>query len=112
MWDFKGIIHFKMLPTNAKITAQVCCQQLRRLKEVLKKNKPPLVNKKINGVLSMQCITTKITFQKIKKLGYEKIPYLPYSPNFTLLNYLCFVVYIKHLNELIIKSHEEFETNI
>ncbi|GBP66137.1 Mariner Mos1 transposase [Eumeta japonica] len=44
-WDWKGIIHYELLPPDKTINSNLSCQQLVRLKQV-EKERPELINKK------------------------------------------------------------------
>lgn len=45
-WDLRGMVYYELLDENQTITADVYCQQLRRLKPNSAGNLPLLVNRK------------------------------------------------------------------
>lgn len=45
MFDSRGIIHWKQLPCNQTLTAEICCAQLERIVTALKGKRPSLVNR-------------------------------------------------------------------
>lgn len=82
-WNFKGIIHFELLPTNQTINSDFYCQQLERLYHVLRQKEPALVNRK--GVIlqhdNARPHTARITSEKLSQLGWEVLPHPAYSPD-------------------------------
>lgn len=82
-WNFKGIIHFELLPANQTITSEVYCAQLERLSQVLKEKEPALVNRK--GVIlhhdNARPHCSRITLEKLRELGWEVLPQPSYSPD-------------------------------
>jgi len=82
-WDFKGIVHFELLPRNKTINSEIYCQQLERLSDALLHKRPTLVNRK--GVIfhhdNATPHTSFVTRMKLLELGWEVIQHPPYSPD-------------------------------
>ena len=83
-WDYKGVIHYELLPNGQTIDAQVYCAQLDRLAEKILEKRPSLANRK--GVIFHQDNarphTASLTRNKINNdLKWELIPHPPYSPD-------------------------------
>ena len=51
-WDFKGIVHFELLPRNQTINLNVYCRQLMKLDKEIKEKRPELATRK--GVIFHQ----------------------------------------------------------
>ncbi|GBP38736.1 Histone-lysine N-methyltransferase SETMAR [Eumeta japonica] len=45
-WDWKGIIHYELLPPGKIISSDLYCQQLMRLKQEVEKKRLKLINRK------------------------------------------------------------------
>ncbi|GBP71912.1 Mariner Mos1 transposase [Eumeta japonica] len=45
-WDWKGIIHYELLPPGKTINSDLDCQQPARLKQEVEKKRPELINGK------------------------------------------------------------------
>jgi len=43
-WDQEGVLHYELLPRNQTITAEVYCEQLRRLEKAIKEKRPRMKN--------------------------------------------------------------------
>ena len=56
--------------------------------------------------------TTRITLQKIKELGWEKIPHSPQSHDSTSLNYNLFRSLQNHLGETAFVTQKDLKTDI
>jgi histone-lysine N-methyltransferase SETMAR len=82
-WDIKGVVHYEVLEPNQTITAELYCEQLDCLNQVLVSKRPALVNRK--GVTlqhdNARPHTVSLTQQKIRELGWEVLPHPPYSPD-------------------------------
>lgn len=82
-WDWKGIVHYELLPPGKTIDSDLYCQQLMRLKEALEKNRPELVNRK--GVVfhhdNARPHSSITTQQKLRELGWDVLMHPPYSPD-------------------------------
>ncbi len=91
-WDSVGIVHFEVLEPNQTITAELYCQQLDRLQLALIEKRPALVNRKwvILQHDNARPHSARMTQQKIRDLGWEVLPHLPYSPNIAPSDYHLF----------------------
>ncbi|KAL0830701.1 hypothetical protein ABMA28_002835 [Loxostege sticticalis] len=61
-WDWKGIIHYEVLPPSRTIDSELYCEQLIRLKQEVERKRPELINRR--GVF-----------------GWEVFMHSPYSPD-------------------------------
>lgn len=79
----QGIVHYKLLEHIRTITADIYCQPLDQVNEVLHQNCPTLVNKK--GVILQHDHTRvhskKQTQRKISSREQEILPDPPYLPD-------------------------------
>lgn len=91
-WDCKGIIHYELLQPGQTINSDLYCQQLMRLSEAIKKNRPELT--KSRGVIFQQDNarphTSLVTRQKLEELGWEVLKHPPYSPDLAPSDYHLF----------------------
>lgn len=91
-WDWKGIVYWEVLDYGQTVGSNSYCQQLDRLAEELKCNRPDLVNRK--GVILLhdnaKPHTSRVTQQKIRELGYEVLPHPAYSPDIAPSDYYLF----------------------
>ncbi|KAK6755483.1 hypothetical protein RB195_014075 [Necator americanus] len=55
-WNWKGIIHYELLPSNQTLNSDFCCQQLTREKQAIVQKWPDLAKRK--GVVLDQDNTT------------------------------------------------------
>ena len=88
-WDFKGIVHFELLPMKKTINSNDYCRQLMKLDKEIKEKRPELATRK--GVIAHEDNarphTSLVTRKKLLELGWEVMPHPPYSPDFALSNY-------------------------
>ena len=72
------MIHFVLL-SNQKVTSEVYCHQLERLKQALLQKEPTLVKRK--GVLlqhdNARPHIAGTTIENLKQLGWEVLPHQP-----------------------------------
>jgi len=45
-WDWKGVVHYEVLPHGLTINSKFYCSQLDRLQEATKEKRPELINRK------------------------------------------------------------------
>ncbi|KAJ0174901.1 hypothetical protein K1T71_010009 [Dendrolimus kikuchii] len=45
-WDWKGIIHYELLPPGKTIDSELYCEQLMRLKQKVERKRPELINRR------------------------------------------------------------------
>ncbi|XP_017765117.1 PREDICTED: histone-lysine N-methyltransferase SETMAR-like [Eufriesea mexicana] len=98
-WDWKGILHYELLPSGQSLNSDLYCQQLTRLKQVIDQKRPELANRK--GVVFHQdnarLHTSLTTRQKLRELGSEVISHPPYSPDLAPSGYHL----LKHLHNFL-----------
>ena len=72
-WDYKGIVHFELLPRNQTINSNVSCRQLMKLAKEMKEKRPELANHKavILHQDNARPHTSLVTRKQILELGWE-----------------------------------------
>ena len=72
-WDWKEIAHYKLLPPGKIIDSGVYCQQLMRLKKMIEKNRPELVNGEdvVFHHDNARLHSSIATQQKLSELGWD-----------------------------------------
>lgn len=83
-WNYQGVLHYEFIPEGHAVNAELYCQQLDRVYNILKDKYPALVNR--NRVLlqfdNAPCHRACLTQRKIGELsGVEVLPHPPYSPD-------------------------------
>ena len=78
-WDQKGVLHYELLPRNQTITAEVYCQQLRRLEKAIQEKRPGMDVILLHD--NARPHVARVTKQVIDELGWETLPHPPYSPD-------------------------------
>ena len=110
--DPKGIVYWEVLDYGQTVDSIVYCQQLDRLAEALKRNRPELVNRK--GVILLhdnaRPHTSRVTQQKIRELGYEVLPHPAYSPDIAPSDYHLFRSLRHFLNGKIFADRDEIKS--
>ena len=88
-WSAAGLIHYNFLKPGETITAEKYCSELDVVHQKLSKKQPALVNRKGPILLhdNARPHVSKITLQKLNKLGYEVLPHPPYSPHLSPTDY-------------------------
>jgi len=51
-WDWKGIVHYELLPPGQTIDSNLYCQQLERLRQAIEKKRPELINRKASSSIT------------------------------------------------------------
>lgn len=91
-WDWKGIVHFELLPRGQTIDSEYYCQQLMRLQQAIEEKRPELANRK--GVVfhhdNARPHTSLVTKAKLRELGWEVLMHPPYSPDLAPSDYHLF----------------------
>jgi [histone H3]-lysine36 N-dimethyltransferase SETMAR len=92
-WDYQGVVYYEVLNYGQILDADLYCQQLDRLREVLAIKRPSLVNR--NRLIyqrdNARPHSAKKTQQKIKTFsGWEVLPHPPYSPDIAPSDYHLF----------------------
>jgi [histone H3]-lysine36 N-dimethyltransferase SETMAR len=110
----KGILYFELLNMDQRITAEIYCQQLDRLRKILIKKRPALVNQK--GVILLHDNAkphiAKITRKKLKEFGWEVLPHPSFSPDLAPSDYHLFQSLQHFLSDKNFKNKEEIQTAI
>jgi [histone H3]-lysine36 N-dimethyltransferase SETMAR len=91
-WDYRGVVHYELLPSNQTITADIYCAQLDRVAAALQKLRPGLINRG-NVILqhdNARPHTARITVAKIRQLDWEVLPHPAYSPDIAPSDYHLF----------------------
>lgn len=72
-WDYKGILHFELLPRNQTINSNVYVQQLAKLSVAVQEKRPELANHKsvVFQHDNAKPHTSLVTRQKLLELGWE-----------------------------------------
>ncbi|KAL0880861.1 hypothetical protein ABMA27_002044 [Loxostege sticticalis] len=82
-WDWKGIIHYELLPPGRTIDSELYSEQLMRLKQEVERKRLELINRR--GVVfhhdNARPHTSLATQQKIREFGWEVLMHPPYSPD-------------------------------
>ncbi|KAJ0176797.1 hypothetical protein K1T71_007976 [Dendrolimus kikuchii] len=80
-WDWKGIIHYELLPPGRTIDSELYCEQLMRLKQKVERKRPELINRR--GMVfhhdNARVHTSLATQQKLREFGWEVLMHLPYK---------------------------------
>ena len=93
-WRTKGVIHWELLPSGTTVTADVYCQQLKRLALCLKKKQDKVYFLHDNARPHVALSTKK----KLTELGWTVLPHPPYSPDLAPTDYHLFRSLANHLN--------------
>jgi len=91
-WDYKGVIHYELLPSGKTIDSTVYCSQLTKLDQAIHKKRPELANRK--GVVfhhdNARPHTSLTTRNKLLTLGWNVLPHPAYSPDLAPSDYYLF----------------------
>ena len=81
-WSAAGLIHYSFLSLSKTIVSEKYAQQIDEIHRKLQCLYPALVNTE-GPILhhNTQPHVTQPTLRKLNELGYEVLPYLPYSPD-------------------------------
>ncbi|CAF1536689.1 unnamed protein product [Adineta ricciae] len=89
-WNFEGILHFELVPNGHTSNAELYCEQLDRVYDVLVEKYPSLVRRK-RAVFQQDNVkphTARTTSNKFEELDdVEILPHPPYSPDVAPSNY-------------------------
>ncbi|KAF2352071.1 Transposase type 1 [Trinorchestia longiramus] len=110
-WSAIGVIHYSFLGVNETINVERYCDDLAVMHARLSENRPALVNRRSPILLHDNARPhVAMTVQKLTELGYETLPYPPYSPDLSPTDYHLF----KHLSTFLdgktFRSKQEVET--
>lgn len=84
-WDWRGIIHYELLPPDKTINSELYCEQLMRLNQEVKRKRPELINRR-DMVFHHDKggpHTFIATQQKLRQFGWEVVMHPPYSSDLT-----------------------------
>ena len=113
-WDWKGIVHYELLPSGQTIDSNLYCQQLERLRQAIEKTRPELINRK--GVVfhrdNARPHVSIATRQKLRELGWEVLMHPPYSPDLAPSDYHLFRSLQNSLNGTKLASREACENHL
>ncbi|XP_046836128.1 histone-lysine N-methyltransferase SETMAR-like [Vespa crabro] len=91
-WNFKGILHYELLPINQTITSVKNSAQLERLERALREKEPALINRK--GIIlhhdNALPHIARIMAEKLRQLGWEVLPQPAFSPDIAPSDYHLF----------------------
>ena len=98
-WSAPSLIHYTLLNPSKTITFEKHAQQIDVMYQKLQCLQPALVNR-MSSILcdNAQPYVTQAMLQKLNKLGYEVLPYPPYSPDLSTTDYHFF----KHLDNFLL----------
>lgn len=82
-WDFKGILHFKLLPNNQMTNSNVYIQQLAKLSDAIQAKQPEVANRKsvVFHHDNAKPHTSLVTHQKLLDLGWDVLSHPSYIPD-------------------------------
>ena len=91
-WDYKGPVYYETLPIYQTINSDVYIQQLIKVNNAIKKNRPELANRKqiIFQQDNARPHTSLIIWKKILEFGWDLLPHSPYSPDLAPSDYYLF----------------------
>ncbi|XP_014487330.1 PREDICTED: histone-lysine N-methyltransferase SETMAR-like [Dinoponera quadriceps] len=91
-WNWKGIIHYELLPNNRSVNSDKYCLQLDQLRAEVNKKCTELVN--LEGVIfhhdNARLRTNLQTRQKLLEFGWDILPHPSSSPDITPSDYYLF----------------------
>lgn len=105
-WDSEGIVHWELLAKGVTITADLYTDQLERVQEALKENRPHRV-KTLLLHDNATPHTARMTKAKIAELDWDVLPHPPYSPDMAPTDFKLFRSLQNHLNGKEFQSEEE-----
>lgn len=110
-WNIHGIVHFELLPSNTFITSSLYCSQLERVYSKLLLNYPQNTSFFYLHDNARPHIS-KLTREKILKLGWEVLPHAPYSPDMAPTDYYLFRALQAHLKHKSFINIEQIQNEI
>lgn len=79
-WDLSGVVYWELLPEGTTVRASLYSEQLDRVAEQIKKNRPNH-GKVLLLHDNARPHVANLTQKKLKDLGWEVLPHPPYSPD-------------------------------
>ena len=80
-WNVQGVIHSELLPKNQTITAELYCQQMRRLEMKIREKRPHQNHSVILFHDNARPHIANMTRMALDDLQWEVLPHPPYSPD-------------------------------
>lgn len=80
-WNSEGVLYYELLPRGESITANVYCQQLRRLADAIQEKQPTRLGAVKLLHDNARPHSANLTKNTLQELGWEVIPHPPYSPD-------------------------------
>ena len=74
-------MYYELLPRGVNITADIYCQQLRRLADVIQEKRPKRLREVMLLHDNVRLHSANQTKNTIQELGWEVIPHPPYLPD-------------------------------
>lgn len=113
-WDWKGIIHYELLPYGQTLNSDLYCQQLERLKLAIDQKRPELAKGSCvmfhqNNARQYMSIVTR---QKLQELGWEVLLHPPYSPDLAPSDYHVFLALQNFFSDKRLASREDCENRL
>ena len=107
-WNVRGVIHWELLPTGSTITAHSYCEQLNRVAAKLqgKQDKVYFLDDNAGPHIA------KLARQKLLKLGWTVLPYLPYSSDLAPTNYHLFRSLANYLRKKKFDDEDDLKTDL
>ena len=113
-WTTAGVVHHEVLKTGETVTADVYCQQLKRVSRALLAKQPALVNR--HQVLLLHdnapVHVAKKSQEEIRKLRWEMLPHPPYSPDLSPTDFHLFRSLANFMREKEFKKSDEVESEV
>jgi [histone H3]-lysine36 N-dimethyltransferase SETMAR len=113
-WDWKGIIHYELLPPGRTIDSELYCEQLIRLKQEVERKRPELINRR--GVMfhhdNARPHTSIATQQKLREFGWEVLMHPPYSPDLAPSDFHLFRSLQNSLGSVRLTSREDCQIHL
>ncbi|KAJ0173665.1 hypothetical protein K1T71_010814 [Dendrolimus kikuchii] len=113
-WDWKGIIHYELLPPGRTIDSELYCEQLMRLKQKVERKRPELINRR--GVVfhhdNARPHTSLATQQKLREFGWEVLMHPPYSPDLAPSDFHLFSSLQNSLGSVRLTSREDCQNHL
>ncbi|KAJ0174850.1 hypothetical protein K1T71_009958 [Dendrolimus kikuchii] len=113
-WDWKGIIHYELLPLGRTIDSELYCEQLMRLKQKVQRKRPELINRR--GVVFLHDNAkphiSLATQQKLREFGWKVLMHPPYSPDLAPSDFHLFRSLQNSLGSVRLTSREDCQNHL